>query len=166
MAQPNSADTEAAVPAAEKALAPHLYEVHHLLWECNMLMIPLGDAVFEDSDLSLALSGTLDAIGTWPGSTAAELARQGPKTQQAVSQAVSRLEKAGWVERRVGRGRGVELYLTESGEVARAEGHRREDLLEERMRTILGADTYAELVRQLTVARERLRGENPANGDI
>jgi DNA-binding MarR family transcriptional regulator len=165
------AESEPSSPATDrpetKAVAPHLFEVHHLLWECYMLMLPLGDVVFDDSDLSMALSGTLDLIGTWPGSTAAELARRGPKTQQAVSQTVTRLEKAGYVERRVGRGRGVELYLTDRGERARAEGHRREDLLEDRLRSIFGADTYAQLVEQLSVARERLRRENEgSDGDL
>jgi DNA-binding MarR family transcriptional regulator len=159
--------SDAVEVAFSKAIAPHLHEVHHLLWECYTLTIPLGDAVFEGTDLSIALSGTLDLIGALPGSTVADIARTGPKTQQAVSQLVSRLEKAGYVERRVGGGRGVELYLTQSGVAAREEGHRREDLLEEQLRSTLGDETYAQLVEQLSVARDRLRRHNhDTDGDL
>lgn len=139
-----------------KEEVPHLHELHHLLWECYTLTLPLGEEVFEGTDLTLALSGTLDMIGAWPGSTAADLARRGPKTQQAVSQLVSRLEKSGYVERRVGEGRGVELYLTEAGEAARADGHRREDNLEEQLRSALGDQLYADVTRVLGEARSRL----------
>ncbi len=140
-----------------KSEAPHLHEAHHLLWECYTLTTPLGDEAFAGTDLTLALSGTLDMIGAWPGSTAAELARRGPKTQQAFSQLVNRLEKSGYVERRLGEGRGVELYLTAAGEAARADGHRREDELEDRLRATFGGDLYEEIVRVLGAARSALQ---------
>jgi DNA-binding MarR family transcriptional regulator len=125
--------------------SPHFHHVHHLLWESYTLMTPIFDEVFAGSELTLALAGTLDMIGVWPGSTTAELSRHGHKTQQAFSQLVARLEKLGYVERRVGVGRGVGLYLTPAGEVARADGNRREQQIEERLRELFGEETYAQL---------------------
>ena len=125
--------------------SPHFHHVHHLLWESYTLMVPIFDEVFADSELTLSLAGTLDMIGVWPGSTTAELSRRGHKTQQAFSQLAARLEKLGYVERRVGVGRGVGLYLTPAGEVARADGNRREQQIEERLRELFGEETYAQL---------------------
>src|ERR1700743_2970781 len=113
--------------------SPHFHHVHHLLWECYVRLLPLSDAAFADSDLTLPLSGALAMIGTWPGETVAELSRRSPKTQQAVSQVVGRLERLGYVERRLGPGRGVRLYLTPAGETARADGNRRAEQLGERV---------------------------------
>ena len=80
----------------------------------------LGDAEFAGSGLTLPAVGALDMIATWPGSTVAELSRRSPKTPQAISQVVARLERLGYVERRLGPGRGVGLYITEAGSTARA----------------------------------------------
>ncbi len=103
-------------------------------------------------------------IATWPGSTVAELSRRTPKTPQAISQVVARLERLGYVERRLGPGRGVGLYITEAGKTAQAEGHLREDRLEERMRELLGEQLHAELERSLDQARRRL-DETPSAED-
>jgi DNA-binding MarR family transcriptional regulator len=137
--------------------SPGFHRVHHLLWECDARMILLADDVFGDGELTLSLAGTLDMVGTWPGSTVAELSRRGPKTQQAVSQLVARLEKLGYVERRLRPGRGVGLYLTASGEAARTEGNEREEELEERLLELLGEDIYTQLGELLEKARDRLR---------
>jgi DNA-binding MarR family transcriptional regulator len=137
--------------------SPHFHHVHHLLWECYVQLLPLSEDAFADSDLTLPLAGTLDMIGTWPGATVAELSRRTPKTQQAISQLVAKLEQLGYVQRRVGPGRGVGLYLTPAGQVAQADGNRREVLLEQRVRELLGDDTYRQLGAQLEQARGRLR---------
>ena len=108
-------------------------------------MIPLADELFADGELTLSLAGTLDMVSTWPGSTAAELSRRRPKTQQAISQLVAKLEKLGYVERRIGPGRGVGLYLTSAGKAAQADGNRREEQLELRLRELLGEETYTQL---------------------
>jgi DNA-binding MarR family transcriptional regulator len=138
--------------------SPNFHHVHHLLWECYARMVPLADELFNDGELTLSLAGTLDMVGTWPGSTAAELSRRSPKTQQAISQLVAKLEKLGYVERRVGPGRGVGLYLTAAGEAAQAEGNRREQQLELRLRELLGEDTYTQLRDMLERARAGLDG--------
>lgn len=119
-------------------------------------MTLLADPQFAGSELTLPAIGALDMISTWPGSTVAELSRRTPKTPQAIGQVVGRLERLGYVERRLGPGRGVGLYITEAGTVARKEGHRREDLLEERVRDLLGERLYSELERLLDRARDRL----------
>jgi DNA-binding MarR family transcriptional regulator len=137
--------------------SPHFHHVHHLLWECYVQLLPLSDDAFADSDLTLPLAGTLDLIGTQPGVTVAELSRRTPKTQQAISQLVAKLEQLGYVQRRVGGGRGVGLYLTSAGEAAQADGNRREVRLEQRLRELLGDDTYKQLGAQLEQARARLQ---------
>jgi DNA-binding MarR family transcriptional regulator len=131
--------------------------VHHLLWETYTRMIAVADAEFGDAELTLPAIGTLDMIGTWPGSTVAELSRRTPKTQQAISQLVAKLEKLGLVERRLGTGRGVGLHLTEAGLKARADGNRKEQALEDRLRGMLGPELYDELEAALDRARECLR---------
>ncbi len=135
--------------------ASNQHRLHHLVWECNLAMVPLMDEAFGDSELTLALSGTLDEIATTPGATAADITRRGLKTQQAISQAVAKLEKLGYVERRLGSGRGVGLYLTASGEAARADGVKREEHMEVRLREWLGTDVYEELTGALEQARPR-----------
>ena len=140
--------------------SPRFHDVHHLMWECYVQMLPLGDEVFADSELTLPLAGTLDMIGTWPGCTAAELSRRTPKTQQAISQLVAKLEQLGYVERRLGPGRGVGLYLTTAGAAAHADGNRREEMLEERLRELLGDDTYTQLAATLEQARASLASES------
>jgi DNA-binding MarR family transcriptional regulator len=136
--------------------SPSFHHVHHLLWECYARMVPLADELFADGELTLSLAGTLDMVSTWPGSTAAELSRRNPKSQQAISQLVARLEKLGYVERRVGPGRGVGLYLTAAGEAAQADGNRREEQLELRLRKLLGEETYAQLGEMLERASASL----------
>jgi DNA-binding MarR family transcriptional regulator len=136
--------------------ASNQQRLHHLVWELNMAMVPLMETTFADSELTLALAGTLDEIATTPGATAADIARRGMKTQQAISQAVAKLEKLGFVERRLGAGRGVGLYLTATGEAANADGVDREQQMESRLRDLLGAEVSRDLIGVLTRARPRL----------
>ena len=119
-------------------------------------MLPTADEVFADTELTLPQAGTLDAIGVWAGCTVAELSRRTPKTQQAISQLVAKLEKLGLVERRLGPRRGVGLYLTPEGEAARTDGNRREAELERRILERLGAAGTDELRRTLEQARAAL----------
>jgi DNA-binding MarR family transcriptional regulator len=125
----------------------------HLLWETYARVTLLVDAEFAGSRLTLPAIGALDMIATWPGSTAAELSRHTPKSQQAMSQVVARLERLGYVERRLGTGRGVGLYITPAGTEARREGHTHERALERRLRQTLGD----ELCDQLEVLLDRAR---------
>ncbi len=129
-----------------------------------MALVPLMDQTFADTELTLALAGTLDEIGTTPGATAADIARRGVKTQQAISQLVAKGEALGYVERRVGPGRGVGLYLTPAGEAARADGIAREDQLERALAELLGSDVYEQLADALERARPRLLADpDPAH---
>ena len=140
--------------------ATNQHRLHHLLWECNMALLPLYDEIFADTELTLALSGTLDEIGTTPGATVAEISRRTPKTQQAISQAVAKLEKLGWVERRLGPGRGVGLYLTAAGEEARHDGDAREARIEVRLEALLGTTVYGQLLAALAQASRQLRAQD------
>lgn len=131
-------------------------DVHHLLWEAYTRMVVIAEQQFDASTLTMATTGTLDQIETWPGTTVAEMSRRTPKTQQAISQVVARLEKLGYIERRVGRGRGVELFLTEAGSDALASGRALELRLEQSLQELFGADLYEQLQSVLQQARARL----------
>jgi DNA-binding MarR family transcriptional regulator len=150
------------IPLVSTFEASNRHRLHHLVWECNMAMMPLLEETFGDTELTVALAGTLDEIATTPGSTVADISRRSPKTQQAISQAVARLEKLGYVERRLGSGRGVGLYLTASGQAAHADGVAREERIEVRLRGLLGTGVYAGLVSALEQARPRLFHDEPA----
>ena len=140
---------------------PWAHGLGHLLWEVSSLATILGEAELADTPLSLPSLGVLDQIAAAPGTTVAEIARRTPKTQQAVSQAVARLEKLGWIERRLGSGRGVGLHITDAGEALRAEGTIREERLEADLRERLGGGRYEELCALLEQARDRLGHLSP-----
>lgn len=154
MASPNTSST----PGTDTAPAGPLGDLlHDLLWEVTSYTDLLGDAALAGTQLSLPSNGLLDAIVNEPGITVAEISRRIPKTQQAISQIVARLERLGFVERRVGPGRGIALYPTAAGSIASHEGVARELALEKRTRELLGTERYAALRTLLLETRAILR---------
>ena len=135
---------------------PWAHQLGHLLWEVSALANLLSEADLAQVSLTPRALGMLDKISAAPGATAAGLARNGPVTQQAVSQTVTRLEKLGWVERRLGSGRGVGLHLTDAGEAMRVSGNEAEQRTEEELRRRLGDELFEELSAALEAARDRL----------
>ena len=135
---------------------PWNHRIGHLLWEVQTRVSLLGEAELRDTPLTLPALGLLDMVGVWPGSTVSELSRRTPTTQQAVSQVVARLEKLGYVERRLGAGRGVGLYITDVGTAAREQGHRREEAYERKVRDLFGEARFQQLKQLLEEARELL----------
>jgi DNA-binding MarR family transcriptional regulator len=135
------------------------YTLHDLLWEVSAYAEMRGEAALADLGLTLPSNGLLDAIVNEPGVTVAEMSRRIPKTQQAISQVVTRLERGGFVERRVGSGRGVGLYPTEAGRAISAHGVERELGAEAEMRELLGDERYESLRALLLEARPILRGQ-------
>jgi DNA-binding MarR family transcriptional regulator len=125
----------------------------HLLWEASVRWMALAEPQFSDTQLSFPSTGVLGYISAFPGITASLLAREAFKTQQAISQVTGRLERLGYVERRVGPGRGVGLYITQDGERALAEGMAIEERLEGKAREVLGEELYTELKESLRQAR-------------
>jgi DNA-binding MarR family transcriptional regulator len=117
----------------------------HLLWETWARAALLGEAGLADTSLTLPSLGLLDTISAGPGITVAEISRRTPKTQQAISQVVARLEKLGYLERRLRPGRGVGLHITAAGQKARREGTAREETLEQHLHDLLGTDRYNQL---------------------
>ena len=82
------------------------------------------------------------------------MARRLPTSAQGVSQLVARLEKLGFLERRLGaRGHGVALFATGSGGSARREANEAKDAVEEELAVALGRRDYEQLVRLLKRAR-------------
>ena len=129
----------------------------HLLWEVGAYTGALGEAALAGTMLTPATAGVLDVIAANPGTSIAEMARRLPTSAQGVSQLVSRLERSGYLERRLGeRGHGVALFVTESGEAARREADRCKSELENELVAALGQRTYEQLVGSLIRARPRI----------
>jgi DNA-binding MarR family transcriptional regulator len=133
------------------------HQLGHLLWEVSAQASVLGEAEFAGTVLTGPSLGLLRQIGEEPGVTIAEISRRLPTTQQAISQVVARLEKLGYVERRLGPRRGVGLHLTQAGIGARDEGGRLEEAFEHHLRDRLGGDDYAQLCTLLERARDQLK---------
>ena len=126
----------------------------HLLWEVGAYTAALGEAALAGATLTPATAGVLDVIAANPGTSIAEMARRLPTSAQGVSQLVAKLERAGYLERRLGeRGHGVALFVTEAGEATRREADRRKSAFEEELVATLGQRTYDALVRSLIRAR-------------
>jgi DNA-binding MarR family transcriptional regulator len=121
----------------------------------------LTEAELADTPLTSAGVGILDVVATRPGVTVAEIARRSPKTPQAISQVVQRLEKLGYVERRLAEGRGVGLHITAAGREVRQQGNEREAAIDEKLRDALGADRYEQLQTLLDEARPAVRRMPP-----
>jgi DNA-binding MarR family transcriptional regulator len=130
--------------------------VNHLLWETSLRAYAFSEPVLADMQLSLPSIGALETISEFPGITASELARHVFKTQQAVSQVTGRLERLGYIERSVGRGRGVGLRITKLGSEALAAGIAGEQAVELRLEELLGSDLFEALRAHLQEARDRL----------
>ncbi len=126
----------------------------HLLWAVSVRTSALGEAALAGTPLTLAGLGMLENINARPGITLAEISRRAPQTQQALSQIAARLEKLGYVERRLaGRGRGVALHLTPAGAEARTSAHQAIEAFETELAAALGAGRHARLVKSLEEAR-------------
>jgi DNA-binding MarR family transcriptional regulator len=128
----------------------------HLIWEVFTRVGQLGDARLAEQGLTFAAIGLLEAVAEEPGITVAGLARRSPKSPQAVSQVAARLQKLGHIERRLGTGRGVGLYITPSGERLREQGSAAEAAFDDELTALFG-DRADELRTLLAQARERLR---------
>jgi DNA-binding MarR family transcriptional regulator len=150
--------SEQTQPADDPA-QPWAHRLGHLLWETSARVSLLGEAELARTPLTLPSLGLLDIIGALPGITVAEISRRLPTTQQSISQIVARLEKLGYVERRLGPRRGVGLHITPAGQQAHNEGTAREEALDQRLEDLLGAERYRELSALLEQARELLTDE-------
>lgn len=130
-----------------------------LLWEVSAYVEVLGEAELADLPITTASSGMLMTVYAEPGVTVAEIARRKPKSAQAISQIVARLEKLGLVERRLRQGRGVGLHLTSEGQDMAELAFERERAADERLVAILGKQKHETLRRLLVESRGLLRPE-------
>jgi DNA-binding MarR family transcriptional regulator len=105
----------------------------------------------------VASSTMLIAVLEEPGMTVAEISRRIPKTQQTISQVVARLEKLGLIERRLGSGRGVGLYVTDAGREMAQVAAAREQELSARLRELLGEERSRALTELLHESRAILQ---------
>ena len=145
------------LPAADAAPLPGKDLLGDLLWEVTTYVELLGEAELADTSLTLPSSGMLQTVLAVPGITVAEMSRRMPKTQQAISQVAARLEKLGLLERRVGSGRGVGLFVTDEGRRAAEQGAAREREVEQRLHEALGDKRYEQLRRLLGESRAIFR---------
>jgi DNA-binding MarR family transcriptional regulator len=129
------------------------------LREVSVLVEQRGEDALSDSPLSLPLNHLLEAVVREPGITVTSIATGHGKSQQAMSQAADRLERLGFIERRVGVGRAVGLHPTEAGRKASVQGVERELESERRIREALGTERYDALLSLLAEARNALERE-------
>ncbi len=126
----------------------------HQLWQVGARVLSLSEAALADTPLSPASSSVLNAISAKPGISIAEMSRWLPTTAQAISQIVARLERLGFVERRLGaRGHGVALFITPDGDRTREDANRRIGHLEGQLADALGHEDHASLLELLGRAR-------------
>jgi len=95
----------------------------------------------------------------------AEISRRAPQTQQALSQVAARLERLGFIERRLvdrGQGRGVRLHLTAAGGRARASAHAATEAFDAMLADALGPDRHQHLVELLEEMRPIVGKLEPA----
>jgi DNA-binding MarR family transcriptional regulator len=128
-----------------------------LLWQVTAYTHLMGEEALADTPLTVASSSMLIAVLEEPGMTVAEISRRIPKTQQTISQVVARLEKLGLIERRLGPGRGVGLYVTDAGREVAQDAVAREQELAARLRELLGEERSSALTELLRESRAILR---------
>jgi DNA-binding MarR family transcriptional regulator len=132
-------------------------ELYNLLWQVAAYTHLMGEETFAGTPLTVASGSMLVAVLEQPGLTVAEFSRRIPKTQQTLSQVVARLEKLGLIERRLGAGRGVGLYLTVAGREMAEDAVTREQEVSARLCELLGEDRAAALTELLRESRAILR---------
>ena len=135
---------------------PGSERIGHLLWATSARVRLLAEPMLAELQLSLPSMGALERIAADPGITASELARQAFKTQQAVSQVTSRLERLGYVERRLGSGRGVGLHATRLGHDMLAKGTAIEAEIDARLYAMVGTGEAEQLRTVLRRLRQSL----------
>ena len=128
-----------------------------LLWQVTAYTHLMGEEALAGTPLTVASSSMLIAVLEEPGMTVAEISRRIPKTQQTLSQLVARLEKLGLIERRLGRGRGVGLHLTDAGREMAQDAAARERELNARLGELLGEERSSALTGLLRESRAILR---------
>ena len=111
----------------------------------------MGDAALADTPLTNASSGLLITVYRHPGVTTADLARQIPKSAQTIGQVLNRLVKLGYIERRLGAGRGIELHTTAAGADMAVQAIQRDDAVEQQLLELVGGDTEYQQLRSLLI---------------
>ena len=149
-------------------MAKHEDHLGHLLWELSARVAAIGEDQLTAIGLSRSSLGMLDIVATSPGIGIAEIARRVPKTQQAVSQVVARLETLGLLERRLIGPRAIGLFLTAAGTKQRDAGAAAELAAERELEAALGRGRYDRLraalidVRPVLVAAQERRADGEA----
>jgi len=131
--------------------------LNDLLWRVTAYAHLMGEAALADTPLTVASSSMLISVLEEPGMTVAEISRRIPKAQQTISQVVARLEKLGFIERRLGSGRGVGLYVTDAGREMAQVAVARERELTARLRELLGEERSTALTALLSESHAILR---------
>jgi DNA-binding MarR family transcriptional regulator len=122
----------------------------HLLWEVGARAGSLTESALAGLPLTPASAGVLDVVAASPGASIAEISRWLPTSHQGVS----RLERLGFLERRLGaRGYGVSLFITDTGASSLLDANERLADAERRLVEALGAEEHDELVSRLDRAR-------------
>lgn len=134
----------------------------HLLWAVSTRSSALAEVALADSPLTLPGLGLLENIDARPGITIAGITRRTPQTQQTVSQIAARLDKLGFIERKLMPGsRAIGLYLTPAGARARKSAHDAVEAVEGTLLTELGERPHQRLVTLLQEVEHLIGGLRP-----
>lgn len=116
----------------------HADSLSYVVWDVATRTQALGEKALSSTPLSMAGSGVLDHVSVEPGVTIAAIARRVPKSAQAISQVVARLEKLGLLERRLVGGRSIGLFITDAGTAAHDSAGAAQDAFDARLEAAIG----------------------------
>ena len=128
-----------------------------LVWEVSTYIEAMGENALRDTPLTLAAAGMLCLVHDEPGITVAEISRRVPKSAQALGQIAGRLRRLGLIERRLGDGPGVGLYVTDPGSQMADVAAACEHDVTERLHELLGGRRYELLSDLLADSRDILK---------
>ena len=130
--------------------AAHSDSLSHLLWDLATRTHALAEQAITNDTLTLPSIAILDQIARQPGITISEIAQRTPKTSQAISQVVARLEKLDLLQRRLIDGRRIGLFLTNAGTTAHDQAATAQHEFEMRLHEAIGGKDAEQLRRLLT----------------
>lgn len=147
-------------PSSPGSDAPSFFgndTLNDLLWQVTAHALLMADAALAGTPLTHASSSMLIGVSREPGMTVADISRRIAKTPQTISSVVARLEKLGLIERRLGTGRGVGLYVTDAGQKMAQLAATREEKLNAQLCSLLGKERSTALTELLRESRAILR---------
>jgi DNA-binding MarR family transcriptional regulator len=134
-----------------------------LLRQMYRINVTGAENVLRKAGTTLVQWAVLRSIDDHPGASGADLAAAAFVTPQALGQILGRLVDRGLVERRPGRGRSIEHYLTEAGRAHEAVGAAAVDAIHRDTLSVLTDEEFGQLIDLLRRLRDGHK--DPAGDD-